>query len=202
MRCDHADATWLRSRQRARAWMAPTALAAGRLSCRQRTTRVCVCLFVWGTVRRRFHDAVVRANDAKPGTKRPPHLQQQRRATCNKYNESSGQRAACSAATDYVQHATRGGRSAAAFAPRHRTTAPSQPKARTRPSGSQIATCARTFAQPPRALRERERRRRRSTNTGRASLAAAAESCACACCAFPPQRPTPCAKAERELTCA
>jgi hypothetical protein len=178
--------------------MGPTALwRRGRLSCRQRgdpaRARV-VCLFVRGTVRRRLHDAVVRADHAKPGTKRPPHLQQQSHATCNKYTESSGQR--CSAATDYVQHATRGGRSAAAVAPRHRTTAPSQPKARTRPSGSQTATCTHTSAPPQRALRER--RRRRSTNTVHASLAAAAESCACACSVSPPQRHSAGAATERE----
>jgi hypothetical protein len=63
-----------------------------------------VCLFVRGTVRRRFHDAVVRADHAKPGTKRPPHLQQQGHATCNKYTESSGQRAALQRTTCNMQH--------------------------------------------------------------------------------------------------
>ena len=68
--------------------------------------RVClfVCLFVRGTVRRRLHDAVVRADHAKPGTKRPPHLQQQGHATCNKYTESSGQRAALQRTTCNMQH--------------------------------------------------------------------------------------------------
>ena len=69
-------------------------------------TRACarVCLFVRGTVRRRLHDAVVRADHAKPGTKRPPHLQQQGHATCNKYTESSGQRAALQRTTCNIQH--------------------------------------------------------------------------------------------------